>query len=379
MVGAIRPRHHHRLEPLEPGRRVISCREGGGFGHPGYRSGMEPSTAERGRVGGLRLTLVQGWRGLLSVQLLPWIVLGVGLIGTGAVCEQTRRFGVQEHQRIENTLRDAVVDAIRSKLQANISILSGVAGFFNGSADVNRAEFKTYYESVALNAGQLKGVQGVGFSRWIPPQELKAYEQTIRSQGFNGFQVRPVGKRDHYSSIEFLEPFDWRNQRAFGFDMYSEAVRRQAMERARTSGSASLSGKVRLVQETDEDLQRGALIYVPIYKDRGEASSQATRELVGWAYSPLRMNDVVNSAIAGVDNPDMAGTGVIVFDGDKPLQGQLLYDNLKLVSRGELTHASLEPVQIAGHTWLVGVQLPPRLVTPNGINSAFWILSLIHI
>jgi CHASE1-domain containing sensor protein len=215
---------------------------------------------------------------------------------------------------------------------------------------VNRAEFKTYYESVALNAGQLKGVQGVGFSRWIPPQELKAYEQTIRSQGFNGFQVRPVGKRDHYSSIEFLEPFDWRNQRAFGFDMYSEAVRRQAMERARTSGSASLSGKVRLVQETDEDLQRGALIYVPIYKDRGEATSQATRELVGWAYSPLRMNDVVNSAIAGVDNPDMAGTGVIVFDGDKPLQGQILYDNLKLVSRGELTHPSLEPVQIAGHT-----------------------------
>ena len=30
------------------------------------------------------------------------------------------------------------------------------------------------------------------------------------------------------------------------------------------------------------------------------------------------MNDVVNSAIAGIDNPDMAGTGVVVFDGDQP-------------------------------------------------------------
>ena len=338
---------------------------------------MDPSTARPGKEHGSVLQLLNGRRGLLSVQALPWIVLGLGLIGTAAVCEQTRHFGRQEHERIESTLRDAVVDAIRSKLQTNISILSGVAGFFNGSTDVNRDEFKTYYESVALNTEQLKGVQGVGFTRWIAPQDLQAYQQAIRNQGFAGFQVRPVGKRDHYSSIEFLEPFDWRNQRAFGFDMYSEAVRRQAMERARITGSASLSGKVRLVQETEEDLQRGALIYVPIYKDRGEATSSTQRQLVGWAYSPLRMNDVVNSAIAGIDNPDMSGSGVILFDGDKPLKRNLLYDNLKLLNGTQHIHASYEPVQIAGRTWLVGLQLTPRLVTPSGINAAFWINLLI--
>ena len=342
---------------------------------------MESSTAEAGRVGRLKHTFVLSWRWMSSrqpsVHALPWIVLGLGLIGTAAVCEQTRRFGVQEHQRIENTLRDGVVDAVRSKLQSNISILSGVAGFFNGSNDVNRAQFRTYYESVALNTGQLKGVQGVGFSRWIPPEDLKAYEQRIRQQGFANFQVRPVGQRAQYSSIEFLEPFDWRNQRAFGFDMYSEAVRRQAMERARKTGNASLSGKVRLVQETDEDLQRGVLIYVPIYKDRGEATGSEQRQLLGWAYSPLRMNDVVNSAISGIDNPDIAGTGVIVFDGNQPLERNLLYDNLKLISRRQLSHPSYEPVQVAGRTWLIGVQLPARLVSPSGINTAFWINLLI--
>mgnify|MGYP006271296209 CR=1 FL=1 len=338
---------------------------------------MEPSTAEPGQVGGLSQKLVRGWRGLLNVQLLPWIVLGIGLIGTAAVCEQTRRFGVVEHERIENTLRDSVVDAVRSKLQTDISILSGVAGFFNGSNEVNRSEFRNYYESVLLNTSQLKGVQGVGFARWIPPQELSAFEQRIRGEGFSGFQVRPVGPRDHYSAIEFLEPFDWRNQRAFGFDMYSEAVRREAMERARKTGSAALSGKVRLVQETEEDLQRGSLIYVPIYKDRGEAITTQQRELVGWAYSPLRMNDVMNSAIAGIDNADLAGTGVLLFDGDRPLQSNLLFDNLHLIKRGQLTHPSYEPLQIAGHTWLVGVQLPSRLVSPNGIDSAFWINLLI--
>ncbi|MFM7652207.1 MAG: hypothetical protein ACKO5M_04665 [Vulcanococcus sp.] len=35
--------------------------------------------------------LVGDWRRVLSVRQLPWIVLGAGLIGTAAVCDQTRR------------------------------------------------------------------------------------------------------------------------------------------------------------------------------------------------------------------------------------------------------------------------------------------------
>jgi diguanylate cyclase (GGDEF)-like protein/PAS domain S-box-containing protein len=319
------------------------------------------------------------WRRHGAVALLPGLVLLVGLSVTAAVCEQTRVFGVQRHRSLESTLRDSVVDAIRSKLDTDIAILSGVAGFFNGSDEVNRREFNTYYESVALNTGQLKGVQGVGFSRWIAPADLQAYEQRIRAQGFPNFRVRPSGVRAHYSSIEFLEPFDWRNQRAFGFDMYSEPVRRRAMERARITGSASLSGKVRLVQETEEDLQRGVLIYVPIYSDRGDASGSSNRQLIGWAYSPLRMNDVVNSAVAGIDNPDLAGTGVLVFDGDRPFASQILYDNLKLFSAGQLLHPAYESLTIAGRTWLVGVQLSPRLVSRNGIDAAFWINLLLGV
>jgi two-component system cell cycle sensor histidine kinase/response regulator CckA len=51
------------------------------------------------------------------------------------------------------------------------------------------------------------------------------------------------------TSITHIEPFTGRNLRAFGFDMYSEPVRRAAMEAARDTGAAALSGKVVLVQE----------------------------------------------------------------------------------------------------------------------------------
>ena len=295
-----------------------------------------------------------------------------GLVLTAAVCEQTRRFGIQKHLRIETTLLDNVVDALRSKLDVNIALLAAVVGLFNSSSEVNRQQFSTFFETVSLNTTQLKGVQGVGFARWIPAVQLQAYESRIRSEGFPTFTVRPPGPRANYSAIEFLEPFDWRNQRAFGFDMFSEPVRRQAMQRARHTGNATLTGKVQLVQETQEDLQRGVLIYLPIFADRGQVREINRQTLLGWAYSPLRINDVVNSAISGIDNSDLAGTGVLVFDGDQLDANRLLFDNLKLLSRNELRHPSYQTIAVAGRTWLVGVQLSPRLVGPNGIDSAYW-------
>jgi len=295
-----------------------------------------------------------------------------GLVLTAAVCEQTRRFGVQKHLRIETTLLDNVVDALRNKLDVNIALLAAVVGLFNSSSEVNRQQFSTFFETVSLNTSQLKGVQGVGFARWIPADQLQAYESRIRSEGFPTFTVRPPGPRANYSAIEFLEPFDWRNQRAFGFDMFSEPVRRQAMQRARHTGNATLTGKVQLVQETQEDLQRGVLIYLPIFADRGQVREITRQTLLGWAYSPLRINDVVNSAISGIDNSDLAGTGVLVFDGDQLDANRLLFDNLKLLSRNELRHPSYQTIAVAGRTWLVGVQLSPRLVGPNGIDSAYW-------
>ena len=306
------------------------------------------------------------------VALLPVLVMAGGLVLTAAVCEQTRRFGIQKHLRIETTLLDNVVDALRSKLDVNIALLAAVVGLFNSSSEVNRQQFSTFFETVSLNTTQLKGVQGVGFARWIPAVQLQAYESRIRSEGFPTFTVRPPGPRANYSAIEFLEPFDWRNQRAFGFDMFSEPVRRQAMQRARHTGNATLTGKVQLVQETQEDLQRGVLIYLPIFADRGQVREISRQTLLGWAYSPLRINDVVNSAISGIDNSDLAGTGVLVFDGDQLDANRLLFDNLKLLSRNELRHPSYQTIAVAGRTWLVGVQLSPRLVGPNGIDSAYW-------
>jgi diguanylate cyclase (GGDEF)-like protein/PAS domain S-box-containing protein len=131
------------------------------------------------------------------------------------------------------------------------------------------------------------------------------------------------------TSIIYLEPFSGRNLRAFGYDMYSETIRRLAMELARDSGEATLSGKVRLKQETNENAQAGVLMYVPIYRnDRPkETAQQRQAALTGWAYSPYRMNDLMSGILRDWENREGEAVDLHIYDGQLISADALLFDS----------------------------------------------------
>ena len=312
------------------------------------------------------------WKIATKITTLPWIVLASGLLITTSISEKARRLGVQEHLRIENNLLDNVVDAIQAKLEIDIAILGSLTGLLNVSNQVNSDQFNTFYESVIIHTREPQGVQGIGFVRWIPATELTTFESRIRTERFPDFSVHPPGPRQSYSAIELLEPFDGRNQRSFGYDMYSEPIHREAMQRAAESGRAALSGKVLLVQETEQGPQQGASIYLPVYADKGLPTQANKPRLVGWTYTELRLKDLVRTALDTVDNVNLNGSAVLIFDGNQPLASNLLFGNQKLLRGNQLRHTSYERLNFAGRTWLVGVQLSPLLVGPNGISASLW-------
>ena len=158
---------------------------------------------------------------------------------------------------------------IDARMAAHAQILmSGSALFeatdFKAVDEITREDWNAYTWRQKVEQF-LPGVQGIGFALIIPRERLARHIQEIRIQGFPDYNVKPEGDRETYTSIVYLEPFSGRNIRALGYDMFSEPVRRMAMERARDLDSPVLSGKVVLVQETDQDVQAGTLMYVPVY------------------------------------------------------------------------------------------------------------------
>ena len=184
------------------------------------------------------------------IPMAPWVVFSLGVMVTLGLWFGSQRIE-EEKQRLAfegQVLK--LTSGIRARLRAHEQILRGVTGLFAASNDVDRQEFKSYISSLQV-ANLYPGIQGIGFARYLAASDVLAHEQQIRAEGFPAYQIIPPGNREVYSAIVYLEPFDWRNQRAFGFDMFSEPVRQQAMARARDTGEASLSGKVTPLQETD--------------------------------------------------------------------------------------------------------------------------------
>jgi CHASE1-domain containing sensor protein len=67
-------------------------------------------------------------------------------------------------------------------------------------------------------------------------------ERKIRAEGFPSYRGVPLGDPEVYTAIIYIEPFNRRNQGAFGYDMYSEPVRRTALRSARNRGTFIVSG-----------------------------------------------------------------------------------------------------------------------------------------
>lgn len=260
--------------------------------------------------------------------LLPWLVLLFGLLSTGLAAYSVKLDIERDEYRQFAFYCDEVRLKITARLNAHKQILLSGAAIFDSSEKVMRKEWQIFVQRLRSDE-HFNGIQGLGFSVWIPPEQLTAHLAKIRTEGFPDYTVRPEGKRDAYTSIIFLEPFSGRNLRAFGYDMYSEPVRRRAMDQARDENKVSLSGKVTLVQETNKNMQAGTLMYMPVYKKNQliDTVEQRRSALQGWVYSPFRMSDLLDKLAPNIDGNTMTRVHMRVYDGRTVQAEKLLYNN----------------------------------------------------
>jgi len=311
-------------------------------------------------------------------KLLPWLVLAIGFTVTYFLqqaafnaARQTQQDNFAYQVR-ETTLR------IEQRLAAYEQVLRGVKGLYIASKSVERNEFHDFVSSLHLES-RFPGIQGVGFSLIIPSQEKAMHIEAIRKEGFPNYTLHPEGERDLYTSIVFLEPFTDRNLRAFGYDMYSEAARRAAMEKARDLDKPSMSGKVTLVQEAGQQIQVGFLMYEPVYRNGipHETLAERRANIIGWVYSPFRMNDLM----AGVLGERAGDLDIEIYDGEEASDKTVMYDSNLLVQHQHPGFRSLKQISIAEHIWTIGVHpLPsfdaqlnkekPRTIAAIGISMS---------
>lgn len=261
---------------------------------------------------------------------LPWAALVIGLLMTllarSAISAKTGEIAADRFAR----LTEQIAGQLEARIQGYLQVLRGAQGLWHSGAPVSREAWRRYVEALALEHGY-PGIQGLGYAEMVPAAQRASFEQRVRAEAaaqpaavralFRDFAIHPAGERPLYSAVVYLEPFRDRNLRSFAYDMYAEPVRREAMERARDTGLPAISGRVRLLQETDADVQPGFLAYLPVYAGAPQTPEERRAQLRGFVYSPFRAHDLMRNVLP------TAGLYIqyALYDGDAAAEDHLLF------------------------------------------------------
>ncbi len=311
-------------------------------------------------------------QGFIKTQLAAYIVLTLG-IAASILAYYYANNNIKEREKIrfESVAKQTTL-LVKTRMEAYRQTLYAGAGLFDSSDGVTRNEWSNFVKALKISQN-FPGIQGLGYSEVVHPKDKETHTTRIKSEGFLEYALRPDGERDIYTSIIYLEPFDERNKRAFGYDMFSEEVRREAMIRAAFSGQAAMSGKVRLVQENSIDEQAGFLTYVPVYR-KGvplETKEQRMNAIQGFVYAPFRAKDLMNGVL-GDRNKYIA---LDIYDGAK------IDNNNLLISKYSKDTQTDEPfvissLDIDGRTWTLCFRPLQEFAKEGKTNEPWFILSI---
>lgn len=269
---------------------------------------------------------------------------------------------VRNQLRFENAV-EQIQSTVQIRMETHIALLRGTSGLFAVGDRVTRRGFQNYVERLGLR-DRYPGVQGIGFAVRVFANEIAPLADSLRAQGRTDFEIRPpLPRRPEYYPIIYLEPEDRRNQVAIGYDMFSEPVRRAAMEQARDQATAIASGQVTLVQEVSAQKQAGFLIYVPIYRGGTIPRTVAERRaaLQGFVYSPFRAADLLTAIF---ESSPLLPVNYQIYDGNTTQPAHLLHQS----ARKQVAPAARMPrfrtvrsLTIAGRPWTLVVSSQPDL------------------
>ncbi len=250
-----------------------------------------------------------------TMHWVHWAVVAFSLLLTVTAWYFSKR---QVEEKVVGRFQreaDQVVELVKERMELYENALWGGVGLFDASEEVTYPEWMTYANSLRMDK-RYPGINGIGVIFNIQPPELEGY-LTRERRWRPGYDIHPQHDESEYWPITFIEPAE-PNKKAVGLDMAFETNRYTAVQKARDTGLAQVTGPITLIQDAKKT--PGFLFYAPFYKGgRKPDTAQERREhIVGVAYAPFIMTKLMQGTLAQSNRH----VGLRISDGQ-----DILYDD----------------------------------------------------
>jgi CHASE1-domain containing sensor protein/anti-sigma regulatory factor (Ser/Thr protein kinase) len=274
------------------------------------------------------------------------------------------------HQKLEikfNRHADQVINLIKDRMGLyENALLGGVAYVDAIEKEVTYKQWLAYANSLKIDKSY-PGINGIGIIYNIKPEKLTKYLEQQREQRPD-YKIFPTHEQSEYWPITYVEP-SRPNKKAIGLDMAFESNRYLAIQKARDTGTAQLTGAITLVQDSKKT--PGFLFYAPFYKiDSTTDSITARREsIIGVTYAPF----IMKSLMQGTLDAKNRYVSIKITDADDVLFDDEIGEKSPHIDSNPIFSKHVS-INLYGRIWDFSIQSNLNFRNESNANQSIFIL-----
>ena len=294
------------------------------------------------------------WRQRLLSVALPMLVT-LGLVG-GAFFAVAQWERDQQRAKIENYGED-LAQHLNQSFFSHQESLSALRRLIEVTPDMSFRQFE-YFTRITLKDNS--DIFALSFNPYVSPAQRPAFERSMAARsGVSGFAIRErdsqkqlvrAAERPEYVAVGFIAPLEG-NVQAIGYDINSEPIRRDAIQRAKASGVPAVTAPIRLVQENQPRV--GVLLLHPAYRQvTASSAANAAPELLGFAVAVIKVDEMVQIA-----TQSLAAEGLVftIEDAAAPADQRLIFRSAAAATSGDSHYAWRTQLHMADRHWDLSV------------------------
>ncbi len=264
---------------------------------------------------------------LVSVRPhIPWFL--ASFLGAAFSLTLFIAVGAWERTRLQAAFEQIAqgrATAVQQSVNNSLEVLQALGGLFAASRQVEREEFRLFCETVLPRHPEIQSLE------WIPRVTLgeRPYFEEGQRSGFpiQIFEMNEknqrfkASRRPEYFPVYYTEPLSG-NEGVIGFDVASEAARKEAMEKARDTAQQAATARVHLVQIPDDRF--GIIVFLPVYRSGAPVKTVEDRQksLQGYALAVFDIQRMVEVSLVGMQP---SGASLLLFDESASADDRFLY------------------------------------------------------
>jgi len=222
-----------------------------------------------------------------------------------------------------NLQKNDIMSSLKKRLDVYQNTLYGGKALFESVGEVSNDEWATYCKSLNFEE-KFPGLLGLSFAKKVTNANKNEYVKTMQRSNNAAYSIKPEGERPFYVPVQYIQPLNFTNQKAIGFDLYSELSRRKTINKAEQYGDIAITPKITLIQDEGTGVP-GFLAILPVFfNNKITKNSAPNTEAYGYITAPFRMKDFIEDTV-NINSFDLDFT---VYDGLKK-ESEFEYYNTK--------------------------------------------------